>query len=99
MKYYSEKQSYWAGYFLAQRDCQSLTSHASLIDFYPDKLPKGFNWKSFHNGFIESFNSMKAAKMLSYDSDDNNEVEYNPSEFARKMLNAVDTALGDLAFN
>lgn len=99
MKYYSEKQSYWAGYFLAERDCQSLTSHASLVDFYPDRLPKGFNWKSFHKGFVGGFNSMKASKLLANDLDSDNEVEYNPSEFARKMLNAVDTALGEPAFN
>lgn len=99
MKYYSEKQSYWAGYFLAERDCQSLTSHASLIDFYPDRLPKGFNWKSFRKGFVESFNSMQASKLIAHDLDEDSENEIKFTPFARKMLNAVDEALGEPAFN
>ena len=88
---YSEKQSYWGGFFTGKKECLNLTTNAPMSDGW-DGLPKGFNWKEYRRGFKAGWKEGKLLHQHKEPGTPLNDVSVANSEFAQKMLTAVEEA-------
>ena len=91
VKYYSEKQSYYGGYYTGKVACMDLTKSAEPIDGWVG-LPVGFNWKEYKRGFSVGW---QEAKLLHYEKESGSLLDSSSvlnTEFARTIYEAVENA-------
>lgn len=91
MKRYSEKQSYYGGYFFGKSQCLELTTNAHMIDGWGG-LPVGFHWISFKKGFKDGWNEAKLLHQSKTKGTHLGSEFVKWSPFALKMLEAVENA-------
>lgn len=91
-KYYSAKQSHWAGFFYGRQQALAYTTHAAMSDGW-NGYPVGFNWKEFKEGFKAGWYEVQTYRLTVPYEERTEYEERKMSDFEVEMLDAVEAVL------